>query len=323
MAEDTDGMMRCTAKKAVIVATGGYSSNHKLMGTFTPYGDSYLTGGSPTSDGNALLMMQKVGAELNAMDAIPTFPMGLIHRSNDKRGRIAATYTWKTGGIVVNQNGERFCNETESKPSIREVALEEQPNAVQYDIYTDKILADLASVGGDYLMKGFFSGEDAAGAHVMYSADSIEELAKKIAVPSANLHRTIEEYNVSVEKGEPDRFGRCFNVSNPYNLMTNKVEGNKYYAVRLHALCVMTLGGVNANANMQVLDESGSPISGLYAVGEVVGNIWGKFISGGTGVMGPIVFGKVAARHAMSHEAGEGSPVAPAAHILDESLFAK
>lgn len=321
-AEGPNGEVTYTAKKGIIVATGGYSSNSKLMGQYTEYGNYYLAGGAPGADGNALLMMQKVGAGLTAMDAIPTFPMGLVSKDDATRGQIASTYTWKTGGIVVNQNGERFCNETEANPSIREVALEEQPNAVQYDIYTDKVLADLSAAGGDIFMKFYFNAQG-AGAHVMYSGNSIEELAAAINVPAENLKKTIEDYNAAVEKGEPDQFGREFNVSNTYNIATNKIEGDKYYAIRLHALCVMTLGGVTANANMQVLDEGGNVIPGLYAAGEVVGGIWGKFVSGGTGVMGPIVFGQVAAKHAMTNEPAEGYTVAPAANLLDEALFAK
>lgn len=321
-AEGPNGEVTLTAEKGVIVATGGYSSNLKLMGEYTQYGEYYLAGGAPGADGNALLMMQKVGAGLTAMDAIPTFPMGLVSKDDPTKGQIASTYTWKTGGIVVNQNGERFCNETESNPAIREVALEEQPNAVQYDIYTDKVLSDLSAAGGDIFMKYYFNAQG-AGAHVMYAADSIEGLAAEIGVPAENLKATIEEYNAAVEKGEPDRFGREFNVSNTYNIATNKIEGDKYYAIRLHALCVMTLGGVTANADMQVLDESGAVIPGLYAAGEVVGGIWGKFVSGGTGVMGPIVFGKIAARHAMANTPAEGYEVKAASNLLDEALFAK
>ena len=312
-----------TAKNGIIVCTGGYSSNSKLMGQYTEYGEYYLAGGAPGSDGNALLMMQKVGAGITAMDAIPTFPMGLVDKTDETRGSIASTYTWKTGGIVVNQNGERFTNETESNPAPREVALEEQPYAVQYDIYTDKILADLTAAGQAYFMAAYFNSPEAKGAHVMYEGNSIEELAAAINVPAENLKKTIEEYNAAVEKGEPDQFGREFNVSNTYNIATNKVEGEKYYAIRLHALCVMTLGGVTANANMQVLDEAGNAIPGLYAAGEVVGGIWGKFVSGGTGVMGPIVFGQVAAAHAMTNTLAEGYTVKAAANLLDESLFVK
>ena len=326
VAEGPDGEVTYTAKRGVIVCTGGYSANGKLMAKYVENGEYYLAGGPASADGNGLLLMQKVGAALNeeAMSAIPTFPMGLVSRDNPKTGTIASTYTWKTGGIVVNQNGERFCNETESNPSIREVALEEQPGAVQYDIFTDKIVEDLRAAGSAYFYDAYFAEDTMPGAHVKVTADSIEELAEKIGVPAKNLKATIESYNAAVEAGGTDEFGRLYDgTTNAYNLAVNKIEGEKYYAIRLHALCVMTLGGITANADMQVLDEAGNAIPGLYAAGEVVGGIWGKFVSGGTGVMGPIVFGKIAARNVMNGELAEGYTVKPASNLLDESLFVK
>ena len=321
---ETEDGTRYTAEKAVIMATGGYSANGKLMAKYVPYGEDYLAGGAAGANGYGLRMMQEVGAGLTAMDAIPTFPMGLVSKDNPKTGSIASTYTWKTGGIVVNQNGERFCNETESNPAIREVALEEQPGAVQYDIFTDKIVEDLRAANGAYFYDAFFADETMRGYHVVESAATLEELAAKIGVPAENLTKTVETYNAAVEAGASDEFGRLYDGTvNTYNLGTNKIEGDKFYAVRLHALCVMTLGGVTANANMQVLDEEGNVIPGLYAAGETVGGIWGKFVSGGTGVMGPIVFGQIAARHAMANEPAEGYTVKAAANLLDESLFVK
>ena len=326
VAEGPDGEVSYTASKAIIVCTGGYSANGKLMAQYVPYGEEYLAGGAPGSDGNGLLLMQKVGGALNeaSMSAIPTFPMGLQSKDNPKTGSIANTYTWKTGGIVVNQEGKRFCNETESNPAVREVALEEQPGAVQYDIFTDKILEDLRAANGAYFYDAYFAEEGQPGAHVKVTAGSIEELAEKIGVPAENLAATVEAYNAAVEAGGTDEFGRLYDgTKTTYNLAVNKIEGDTYYAVPLHALCVMTLGGITANENMQVLDENGTPIPGLYAAGEVVGGIWGKFVSGGTGVMGPIVFGKIAARHAMMSEPAEGYEVKPASNLLDESLFVK
>ena len=313
-----------TAAKGIIMTTGGYSANGKLMAEFVPYGDFYLAGGAPGADGNGLLMMQKVGAGLVAMDAIPTFPMGLVSKDNPKTGAIANTYTWKAGGIVVNQNGERFCNETETNPAIREVALEGQPGAIQYDIFTDKIIEDLRAAGQAYFYDAYFAAEGQPGWHVVKTAATIEELAGEIGVPADKLAATVASYNAAVEGGASDEFGRLYDgTKNSYNVAVNKIEGEKFYAVPLQALCVMTLGGVTANENMQVLDEAGNAIPGLYAAGETVGGIWGKFVSGGTGVMGPIVFGKIAARHAMANEPAEGYAVKAAANLLDEALFVK
>ncbi|MBQ7785235.1 MAG: FAD-dependent oxidoreductase [Clostridia bacterium] len=313
-----------TAKKGIIMTTGGYSANGKLMAEFVPYGDFYLAGGAPGADGNGLLMMQKVGAALTAMDAIPTFPMGLVSKDNPKTGAIANTYTWKAGGIVVNQNGERFCNETETNPAIREVALEGQPGAIQYDIFTDKIIEDLRAAGQAYFYDAYFAAEGQPGWHVVKTAATIEELAAQIGVPAEALVKTVEAYNAAVETGASDEFGRLYDgTKNSYNVAVNKIEGEKFYAVPLQALCVMTLGGVQANGDMQVLDEAGNAIPGLYAAGEVVGGVWGKFVSSGTGVMGPITFARIAARSAMNGELAEGYTVKASANLLDEALFVK
>ena len=313
-----------TAKKGIVMATGGYSANGKLMAEFVPYGNYYLAGGAAGADGNGIQMMQKVGAALTAMDAIPTFPMGLVSKDNPKTGAIANTYTWKAGGIVVNQNGERFCDETDANPAVREVAREEQPQAIQYDIYTDKIIEDLRAAGQAYFYDAYFAAEGQPGWHVVQSAATLEELAAKINVPAETLLATVESYNAAVEAGASDEFGRLYDgTKSAYNVAVNKIEGDKFYAVPLKALCVMTLGGIHANENMQVLDEAGTVIPGLYAAGEVVGGVWGKFVSSGTGVMGPIVFGKIAARHAMTSELAEGYEVKPASNMLDESLFVK
>ena len=83
----------------------------------------------------------------------------------------------------------------------------------------------------------------------------------------------------------------------------------------------MTLGGVKTNTNGQVLDADGTAIPGLYAAGEVVGGIWGKFVSGGTGVMGPIVFGRLAARHAMTNEMAESYTIKEAQTVITEDML--
>lgn len=323
----TGKVTRYNSKKGIIVATGGYSANHKLMAEYATYGGNYLSGSPATADGNGLLMMQKVGGALHddeIMGYIPTFPMGLPGKDDQTTGIIASTYTWKTGGIVVNKEGERFVNETEANPSIREVALEEQPEAVQFDIFTDKILEDLRANNAAGMYDLRFGADGAPGKHVLYEADSLEELAEMIEVPVEKLQATVDSYNASVESGETDEFGRSYDENyNAFKLANNKIEGQKYYAVRLHALCIMTLGGIQTNTDLQVLDASGTAIPGLYAAGEVVGGIWGKFVSGGTGVMGPVVFGRLAARHAMSTEPATGYEVKPAENILDADLFVK
>ena len=311
------------SKHGVIITTGGYSANKALMGEFTKHGSSYISGSPASADGNALPMMQNVGAALTHMEYVPTFPMGLEDLENPGTGSIASTYMWKAGGICVNKDGKRFINETESNNSIREVALEEQPDAVQYDIFTDEILNTLTELGGAGMYQ-FKFGEGTPGSKTVVTASTLDELAQKAGINAENLKKTVEDYNKAVDAKGTDELGRLYDgTKTPFNLAVNKIEGDKYYAVPLKALCIITLGGVETNTDMQVLDESGNVIPGLYAAGEVVGGIWGKFVSGGTGVMGPISFGRVAARNAMSKDMAEGYTVKKSSNVLDAKLFEK
>ncbi len=202
--------------------------------------------------------------------------------------------------------------------------MEEQPEAIQYDIFTDKIIEDLKAAGADMMWTYLYEPENGKGHSKVVTAGSIEELAGKLNMPAEQLAKTVEEYNAAVEAGGTDSFGRSYDGTvTAYNVAVNKIEGDKYYAVPLKALVVMTLGGVTVNDKMQVLAEDGTVIPGLYAAGEVTGGIWGRFVSGGTGVMGPIVFGRLAARELMSGELAEGYTAKPASNLLDEKLFVR
>lgn len=312
------------AKKGIIMATGGYSGNPKMMGKYAKHGDSYLIGGADSADGKGIHIMQVVGAAVDEekLSYIPTFPMGL--EFSEGRGAIGDVYTWKAGGIYVNQEGKRFINETLDEVVPRETALEEQTDAVQYNIFTDKIIEDLKEANGAFMWEYYYEPEDGIGHKLIRSADTLEELAETIGVPADALCETVERYNAAVEEGEMDEFGRDFRgMPTAYSVAVNKIEGDTYYAVPIKALVVMTLGGVTVNSDMQVVDERGSRIPGLYAAGEVVGGIWGKFVSGGTGVMGPVVFGRISGRNVMNKELEEGEPVKSASFVLDEALFEK
>ena len=325
-AENADGdTILYTANKGVIMATGGYSGNQKMMGTFTENGAEYLPGGSSAADGYGIYMMQNVGANIDeeVMGYIPTFPMGLD--TGEGPGKIASTYMWKVGGICVNQEGNRFVDETEDQVDLREVALEEQPGAIQYDIFTDDIIKDAEELNASIFWNFFYAPGKPYNSFVI-EADSLEELAEKIDVPAENLTATVAKYNENVETKTTDEFGRQFtdDALNPaYNVKVNKIEGEHYYAVPMHALCVMTLGGVQINNDAQVLDVNGDAIPGLYAAGECTGGIWGKFVSGGTGVMGPVAFGRIAARHAMANEPAEGYTMQTAQTVITPDLFEK
>ena len=323
LAKNAGKTIEYKANKGVIMATGGYSGNRKMMAEFTENGGYYLPGGASTANGFGIYMMQEVGAYLDKdnLGYVPTFPMGLD--TGKGPGQIASTYMWKAGGICVNKEGKRFVDETEQEVVKRETALEEQPEAIQYDIFTDKIIADTEALHSSVFWTAFYAPGKPFNQFVV-SADSLDELAEKIDVSADNLKATVESYNKHVADKTEDELGRKFTEDslNPaYSAAINDISGEHYYAVPLHALCVMTLGGVSINEDAQVLDNDMKPIPGLYAAGECVGNIWGRYVSGGTGVMGPIVFGRIAGEKVMKNDLEKGYKPTESNNLISADLF--
>lgn len=316
-----DQVIKYTANKGVILATGGYSGNTELLGAFTENGNYYLPGAAATADGYGIYMAQEVGAYIDQdkMSYAPTFPMG--YKPEMGPGLIRPTYTFKTGGISVNQNGERFTDETSVDIVAREVALEEQPNAIQYEVFTDKVIEDLQAAKGDLFWKFFYAPGMPLHNQVLKGA-TVEELATKINVPTDNLVNTINKYNENVKTQTTDEFGRKYtdDALNAYNIKVNALEGDMYYAVPIQALCVMTMGGVTINELGQVIDNDKNVIPGLYAAGEVAGHIFGKFASSGTGVMGPVTFGQIAGENAMIQELAKDYKLTESSNLISKDI---
>ena len=118
----------------------------------------------------------------------------------------------------------------------------------------------------DMMYQLYFNPETGRAKNLVKSAATLDELAALINVPAEALKATVETYNKAVDGEAEDEFGRSFDATpSAYSLAVNKIEGDKYYAIPLKALVVMTLGGVSIDTQAHVLDESGTVIPGLYA----------------------------------------------------------
>ena len=61
------------------------------------------------------------------------------------------------------------------------------------------------------------------------------------------------------------------------------------------------MGGVEINTSAEVIAETGTPIPGLFAAGEVTGGVHGANRIGGNAVADIVVFGRVAAESALKY----------------------
>lgn len=109
------------------------------------------------------------------------------------------------------------------------------------------------------------SGLEQAG--FIQKADTLEEPAEKLKLPTDTFVATVERYNELCAKGEDEDFGK-----ESYRMLP--LENPPYYGCRQGSSILCTLDGLRINTKMQVLDTEGNPIEGLYAAGNCSGGFF-------------------------------------------------
>jgi uncharacterized protein len=120
---------------------------------------------------------------------------------------------------------------------------------------------------------------------------AMNELVGERRIEAQNLHRVIAERDLQVRSGlgkDPQvvataaarRFlgDRLIRVVTPHELLDPSDSesgragaGGPLIAVRLHVLTRKTLGGLETDLDGRVMAADGSPLTGVYAVGEAAG----------------------------------------------------
>lgn len=212
--------------------------------------------------GDFVPVFEKNKMKMENMEVLSVFKM-IISKTRDLTGA-------GDGFILVNKNGKRFIDETQSGLPMAYTILD-QPESKVFYIY-DQNLYESA-----YRLKKHVG----QGLHV--KADTLEELADKFEIPKDKLVATVETFNKGVRGEEKDPFRK-----EPFTREFKK-QG-PYYGVQVESAIHMTKGGVAANEKAEVLYEDGKVVEGLYAAGEVTNT--------SAAYSGAVVFGRVAGKSA-------------------------
>jgi succinate dehydrogenase/fumarate reductase flavoprotein subunit len=130
------------------------------------------------------------------------------------------------------------------------------------------------------------------------------ELAKRIGIAPETLEATIAEFNAMAKSGEDPAFGKGSKAYNRYqgdplvtpNPCVAPLQTAPYYAIKLVIGDIGTFAGLVTDENARVLDASGKPIRGLYAVGNDAASVMGGNYPGAGITLGPaLTFGYIAA----------------------------
>ncbi|MEZ6144234.1 MAG: FAD-dependent oxidoreductase [Planctomycetaceae bacterium] len=281
------------ARRGVILAAGDYANSSELISRFKGERFSSVEGINPHAQGDGHRLAESAGAKLLNMDITYGPELRFVSPPSSRRGftqllpssgpasrilgrllplvpkRVINAFikrllvTWqhpedklfREGAILINQNGERFCDENRSQE--RELAVARQPEKSAY-ILLDERLITLFSQWPNFIS----TAPEIAYAYVedylklrpdvSTSAPSLTQLAASRGLSGAELEKTVSTINQERRSsgGQP-------------------LEGARWVLLGpVRTYFTTTEGGAAINQRFQVLDREERPIPGLYAVGQ-------------------------------------------------------
>ncbi|MBS7662058.1 FAD-binding protein [Pseudomonas lalucatii] len=272
------------AERGVLLSAGGFIFNRAMI---TRYAPQYLAGlplGTTGCDGSGIRLGQGAGGALARMDKVSAWRF------------INPPLAWARG-LIVNDAGQRYCNEEVYGATLGHAMVEEQGGRAILILNKALLREALRQVGPGkvwqfqrlpVLLNLLCNAKRGA---------SPAALAERCGLPVANLERALADYNSSARGETADSFGKSA-------AMLASLEQGPWYAIdlsfdsKLFPCPAITLGGLRVcERSGQVLDAAGAPIAGLYSAGRNAVGIASNLYVSGLSLADCVYSGRRAAAH--------------------------
>lgn len=261
--------------KAVVLATGGFGANLDMVTKYRPELKGFSTTNHPGAQGEGLELAAKLGAGFTDIEQIQIHPTVV-----KKDGHLISESMRSRGGILLNHDGNRFCNELLTRDVVSQHVLA-QKGGEAFLVY-DQSIFDSNKLSRGYYEHGY-----------SVKGDTLEDLAKKLDMPVENVKKTFEAYWEAHKTGVDKAFGRPE--------MVIALDKGPWYAAKITPGIHHTMGGVTIDPETHVLTKDGKVIQGLFAAGEVTGGVHGGNRIGGNAVTDIVTFGRIAGTNAAAY----------------------
>lgn len=289
---DGAGARHAVRARSVIIATGGFGSDPELTERYMgPYASTMLTRANPRNTGDGLRAVLEAGGRTT--DSMWTFyghTMPARPADVPPARWTAVTQYYTQDAILINDRGERFFDESRSMADeTAPFEIVRQPGGRAW-VVLDRRIHDQEPLPGrspSDVARLFGAAADAGAPTVV--ADTADGLADGLAaqgVDRAGFLATIDGFRRAVDAGTAGelpvpRRGAPFALVEP-----------PFRAIAVRAGITFTLGGIDVDSDLRVLDADGDAILGLYAAGADAGGTYDA------GYMGGLVLGLVQGRAA-------------------------
>ena len=291
----TGKYIKCNASKGVILSTGDYSQNTKMLKHFCPevienniqcLFTNVDVEGNFTNQGDGIQLGMWAGAQVQQSHA----PM--IHHMGGGADLAGVGVMGNAGFLNLDLNGKRFMNEDLPGQQL-ENQIELQKNRESWQIFDSNWPEQLpympAAHGGACYYEDYASEDEGPKNNTTYrnykspyqleaavadgravKADTLEELVAKIYPDDTAAQQTaldsIQRYNELAKAGYDEDFHK------PASRMW-AVENGPFYADKFTtALLLVCIGGLESDEDCHTFDADRNVIPGLYVAGNIQGN---------------------------------------------------
>ncbi len=291
----TGEYIKCNASKGVILSTGDYSQNTKMLKHFCPevienniqcLFTNVDVEGNFTNQGDGIQLGMWAGAQVQQSHA----PM--IHHMGGGADLAGVGVMGNAGFLNLDLNGKRFMNEDLPGQQL-ENQIELQKNRESWQIFDSNWPEQLpympAAHGGACYYEDYASEDEGPKNNTTYrnykspyqleaavadgravKADTLEELVAKIYPDDPAAQQTaldsIQRYNELAKAGYDEDFHK------PASRMW-AVENGPFYADKFTtALLLVCIGGLESDEDCHTFDADRNVIPGLYVAGNIQGN---------------------------------------------------
>jgi 3-oxosteroid 1-dehydrogenase len=282
----------------VVLASGGFEFNPELVREWV--GPAVEGAWScPGNEGDGLTMAQSAGARLSAMGEVQWYA---LLRLSDERLEGAPLFADASparnlpGSIIVDSAGRRFANEATLYQDFGRALAGRAPGRRPAWLITDQAFVET-------YRQACFGDRPLEPPHWL-TASTPADLAALIGAEPDTLAQTLERFNKSAADGLDPEFGRGEEVVDREWGDTSQdgarsclapLERAPFHATRVYAGCSGTTGGPRIDASARVVDNTGAPIPGLYAAGNITAQLFGDASPASGATLGPgMTFGYLA-----------------------------
>ena len=274
---------------AVIIATGGFGySTSSLLAEVAPDLVGLASTNAPTTTGDGIRLAKALGAATVDLDLVQVHPTGFSDvpagfkevEGAERSLILCAEIIRGAGSVILDRNGERFVDELDTRKAVTAAmnarAKETESEEAKFVIVVPPAAAEaVATHVNIYTGKGLL--------HAVEGVAGVEEYVRS-RLGGGGAMRTEATFN---------------NVSAvPRRTPTDLPSEGTYYVGVVQPVLHYTMGGLRTAPSGAVLDESGEPLKGLFAAGEVMGGVHGENRLGGSSLLDCVVFGLSAAEEA-------------------------